>query len=97
METEDLISITRFCEYHQVEFSFVNALREFGLVSFVNVEEINYIPLEEVRNIEKMIRLHYELDINIEGIEAISHLLNRVNTLQAELNQLRNRLEFYER
>ena|SRR6218665_225377 len=97
METEDLISITRFCEYHQVEFSFVNALSEFGLVSFVNVEEINYIPLEEVRNIEKMIRLHYELDINIEGIEAISHLLNRVNTLQAELNQLRNRLEFYER
>jgi hypothetical protein len=97
MEPENLISITRFCEYHQVESTFVSALNEFGLVSFVIVEEVSYIPVEQVRNIEKMIRLHYDLDINIEGIEAISHLLNRVDNLHAELTQLRNRLEFYEK
>jgi hypothetical protein len=97
MEPENLISIARFCEYHQVESSFMSALNEFGLVSYVNVEEVSYIPVEQVRNIEKMIRLHYDLDINIEGIEAISHLLNRVNHLQAELTQLRNRLGLYEK
>jgi hypothetical protein len=97
MEPENLISITRFCEYHRVESTFVSALNAFGLVSFVTVEEVSYIPVDQVRNIEKMIRLHYDLDINIEGIEAISHLLNRVDNLQAELTQLRNRLEFYEK
>jgi hypothetical protein len=97
MEPENLISITRFCEYHRVEFSFVTALNEFGLVNFINVEEVNYIPVEQLGNIEKMIRLHYDLDINIEGIEAISHLLIRMDQLQAELARMRNRLQFYEK
>ena len=43
-----------------------------------------------------MIRLHYELDINIEGIDAISHLLQRVDQLQDELRIMKNRLSRYE-
>jgi hypothetical protein len=41
-----------------------------------------------------MVHLHYDLDINIEGIEAISHLLDRVDNLQRELITLKNRLGF---
>jgi hypothetical protein len=36
------------------------------------------------------------MDINLEGIEAISYLLQRVENLQDEVNVLRNRLRFYE-
>jgi len=40
--------------------------------------------------------LHVDLDINIEGLDAISHLLQKVNALQNELVALRNRLQIYE-
>ena len=97
MEPENLISTTRFCDIHQVDIAFLNSLNELGLVSFVVVEEAPYIPLGQIQDIEKMIRLHYDLDINIEGIEAISHLLDRLNTLTQELRQLQNRLSFFEK
>ncbi|HEX2683135.1 MAG TPA: hypothetical protein VHL77_04350 [Ferruginibacter sp.] len=36
------------------------------------------------------------MDINLEGIEAISYLLNRMNDLQQEILRLNNRLSIYE-
>jgi hypothetical protein len=41
-------------------------------------------------------RLHYDLDINLEGIEAITCLLDRVRSMQEEIRELRNRLGVYE-
>jgi len=46
--------------------------------------------------LEKFIRFHYEMDINIEGIETISHLLQRVNELQQEIVALKNKVGLYE-
>jgi chaperone modulatory protein CbpM len=37
-----------------------------------------------------MIRMHHELEINVAGIEAITHLLVRVEQMQEELRILRN-------
>jgi len=36
------------------------------------------------------------MDINIEGIETISHLLERVNELQQEIVALKNKVGLYE-
>ncbi len=41
-------------------------------------------------------RLHYDMEINVEGIEAINYLLQRMKTLQAEMVSLKNRLRLYE-
>ncbi len=97
MEHENLISPASFCHYHQVDITFINSLEQSGLISFVMIEEAPYIPLEQLSTIEKIIRLHYDLDINIEGIEAISHLLDRLHSLQQEVRQLQNRLNFSEK
>ena len=43
-----------------------------------------------------MIRLHYDLDINLEGIETIFHLLERIETLQHEMHELRKKIGLYE-
>jgi hypothetical protein len=43
-----------------------------------------------------MIHFHYELNINIEGIDAISNLLKQVNALQQELIATKNRLRLFE-
>jgi hypothetical protein len=43
-----------------------------------------------------MMRLHFELDINIEGIDAISNLLQQIDNLQKELISTKNKLRLYE-
>ena len=46
--------------------------------------------------IEKMIRMHQELDVNIEGIDVVFNLLQKIDSLQKELANVRNRLRLYE-
>jgi len=36
------------------------------------------------------------MDINLEGIETVTHLLQRINLLQNEIIVLKNRLRLYE-
>jgi len=87
---ENLIAITDVCTYHEVEYTFINSLNEAGLVELKVVDKRTFIPESELRRLEKMIRMHHELEINIAGIEAITHLLDRVEQMQEELRVLRN-------
>lgn len=48
------------------------------------------IDFEQLADIEKYIHLYYDLDINMEGLEAIMHLLNRVQHLQHQIKRLKN-------
>jgi chaperone modulatory protein CbpM len=97
MATRHLISITDFCGYHQIEHSFIHTLHEAGLVKIDTVDKTPYIPETELQKLERMIRLHHELEINVAGIEAISHLLQRVESLNEDIRTMRNKLLFYER
>jgi hypothetical protein len=96
METGHLISAEEFCINHKIEISFISSLQEFGLVEVTTVKETSYIDANQLQKLEKILRLYYDLDINIEGIEAITHLLNRVNDMQDEILTLKNRLNLYE-
>jgi len=96
MQTEYLIAIDEFCVKHDIEVSFINSLQETGLIEITTVDEAGFIHVEQIRQLEKFIRFHYEMDINIEGIETISHLLERVNELQEEIVALKNKVGLYE-
>ena len=93
---ENMISIIDFCNSHHVEVAFVSDLREAGLIEVTTIESSVYIPFYELNKLEKLIRFRYDLDINIEGIETITHLLNRLEAMQQELSTLKNRLRLYE-
>jgi hypothetical protein len=67
-----------------------------GLIEVTTIEQNRFIDTERLLDLEKFVRLYYELDINLEGIEAITHLLNKIRSLQDEINSLRNRLYLYE-
>lgn len=90
------ISIMEFCNCHHLEYSFIHSLTEYGLLKTIVIEEDEYIEQEQVRELERMMRLHYDLEINMQGIDAINHLLDRVSRLQEEVRQLQNRLRLYE-
>lgn len=96
METRDLILIEHFCANHEIEFSFIDSLHQFGLIEVVIYEDNKYLHQEQLNEVEKMMRMHYELDINMEGIDVISHLLKRINSLQKELIETQNKLRLYD-
>lgn len=96
METTHLISIQQFCTHYNVPKTFINALHEYDLVEITITDNENYIKTNQLNDIEKMIRLHYDLDINLEGIDAIYNLLKQVEALQNQVVTLRNKLNIYE-
>lgn len=96
MDKEELISAIQFCQYNNVELSFIHALQEHGMIETVVVEERIFFPSSQLERLEKIVRLHFELDINLEGIETITYLLERMGHMQNEINKLTNRLKAYE-
>ena len=96
MEPVDMIVLDEFCANHQVEISFIRSLEEHGLIEIIIVNETLCVPGNELSKLEQIVRLHRELNINLEGIDAINNLLQRIENLQNEITELRNRLNFYE-
>jgi len=96
MEQKDFIPIVQLCEHYSVEVSFFNELHEEGLISITTLEQTSYLHQDKISDVEKMIRIHQELNINTEGIDAVFNLLQKIDSLQNELNKLHNRLSLYE-
>ena len=96
METEKMIPASEFCMYHNIELSFIYSLNESGLIDITSIEEKIFVPVSQLKHLEKLMRLKEEMDINVEGIETITFLLQRINDLQQHILQLRNKLDFYE-
>ncbi len=96
MTEEEFIEIQAFCIRSQAEPSFLEALCEAGLLVVENRADKKYFPASQVPELEKMIRFHYEMDINLEGIEVIQHLLQQMQQMQREKLLLQQRLSVYE-
>jgi chaperone modulatory protein CbpM len=90
MEKDELIPAKDFCLYHNIEYSFIHSLEDSGLIRVTAVEHTSYIPLDEIQKLENFVRLHYDLEINIEGIETISYLLEKIEDMQKEILNLKN-------
>lgn len=96
MIQEQFITIQTFCSNYDIEFSFINSLSEYGLVEITTIDQIDYLPQNKILEIEKMLRLHHDLGVNLEGIDVIYNLTEKVESLQEEINFLKNRIQFYE-
>jgi hypothetical protein len=96
MKSENLIALNEFCLHHNIEISFISSLEQNGLIEIHKIQETGFIEAGQLHQLEKIVRLFYELDINLEGIETINHLLNKINSLQSEITGLKNRLRLYE-
>jgi len=96
MQTDYLIAIDEFCANHNIEISFISSLQQTGLIEVTTIKETGFIDPSQLLQLEKIVRLYYELDINLEGIETINYLLKRIDSLQDEIVRLRNRLRLYE-
>ena len=96
MQKDELIPAQEFCSIHNLQLSFIYSLQQYGLIEVRTIEEASYIPISSLPQAERIARLHSELGINLEGIDAINHLLRRVEDMQNEIIRLKNRLNIYE-
>ncbi|MCB0373390.1 MAG: chaperone modulator CbpM [Muricauda sp.] len=93
MEQKNYISIKTFCQRHGVQESFVYAMYEYEILQIQDPQGEAMLFEEELPILEKMVRLHNELDINAEGLQAIHHLLRQVEGLQEEVASLKRKLD----
>lgn len=96
MDRQNLILIDKLCTHYEVELSFFSALNEIGLIEIMVIEETQFIHQDKLSDIEKMIRLHHDLELNCESIDVVFNLLQKVDALQNELNAAKNRIRLYE-
>ena len=92
---EDKITMEEYAQQSHTDIQFINQLTEYGLIQIVIEQQAHYIPSHQLPLLEKYARMHYDLDINMEGIEAISHLLQRMETMQKEMEGMRRRLRLF--
>ncbi len=91
----NLISIEDICANHQVEIMFIKSLEDFGLIQTTIVKKTVFLDMPELEKLERYLRLSNDLAINIEGIHAVSLLLNQVVAMQNKITTLSNELNFY--
>jgi hypothetical protein len=96
MGTEYLIAVDEFCESHNIEISFISSLHQSGLIEIRTIKNSGFLEADQLRQLEKYVRLYYDLDINLEGIETIDYLLHQINSMHDEIINLQNRLRLYE-
>jgi chaperone modulatory protein CbpM len=94
--SDEIIPVETFCSYYQVERTFIESLESYGLISISYVENKRFLLKEELVELEKFSRMYYELDINVPGIDALKHMLEKIKELQQEAENLRARLRIYE-
>ncbi|SFW53794.1 MerR HTH family regulatory protein [Sinomicrobium oceani] len=92
MSQEELIAVTTFCTSHNIEVTFIRELAAYDLVEIINRDKEEFFCSSHLPEVEKMMRLYYDLEINMEGLNAVHHLLKRIDELQHEVTRLRNRL-----
>ena len=109
MET-DLIIVREYCQKSHVDPSFIVSLEEDGLIDIREVadnvtfclspfiREVDgerYLLESQLRDLERFVRWHEDLSVNIEGIGVIHELMGRLHEMQHELNQLRREVRVF--
>ncbi len=96
MEHDNLINVNEIIIYHKLDDAFIDNLENYELIDFVIKDASRYVYIDQMPRIERIIRLHYDLNINMEGIEVIKNMLDKMETMQNTIRQLHNRLNIYE-
>lgn len=91
----NLIPVIDFCTYHKIEITFIQSLEDYGLLHTKKVKKTVFINTDEVSKLEKYIRLSQDLSINLEGLFAVSHLLELLQQKEDEMQALKNEINYY--
>lgn len=95
MENQKLILVETLCLHYELEITFFESLEDIGLIALVKENNQTYITEERVSDLEKVLRLHKDLEVNLEGIDVIFNLMKKIERLQSELDSAKEQLRFF--
>ena len=84
----DRISREELVKIYNIDISFFDSLEESGLLKIQKDKEIKYLLYEELPSFERFANWHYDLEVNLPGLEIIHHLLEKIENLQLENRKL---------
>lgn len=96
MEGQKFVSVVHLCDIYHTEISFFKELNEYGLIEIVTKKNDLYLHQDALFEVERIIRLQRELHVNMEGVDVVLNLLQKVEHLQDELHRTKSRLRLYE-
>lgn len=63
---------------YKIDMDFFNDLVEAGLIETVEEKDTLYLHYDKLAHFEKLVTWHYDLEINIPGLEVICRLLEKM-------------------
>lgn len=78
------ISREELVKIYNIELTFFDSLEESGLVKTETENDVKYLLYEELPAFERFTNWHYDLDVNLPGLEVINHLLSKLEELRRE-------------
>jgi hypothetical protein len=86
------ISREELVRIYNIEITFFNDLVEYGLLTVYIEDDIHYLMYEDLPDLEKFANWHYDLEINLPGLEVIHNMLKKLDTLKRRNRELMNKL-----
>ena len=82
------ISREELVKIYNIELTFFFFFLESGLVKTETEDDVKYLLYEELPAFERFTNWHYDLDVNLPGLEVINHLLSKLEELRRENRRL---------
>ena len=86
------ISREELVKIYNIEITFFDELVDSGLLNIQTDDEIRYLMYEDLHVFEKFTNWHYDLEINLPGLEVIHEMLSRMEDLKKRNRELMNRI-----
>lgn len=84
----DRISREELVKIYDIEITFFDSLEESGLLKTQTENEVKYLLYDELEVFERFANWHYDLEVNLPGVEIIYHLLQKMERLKDENRRL---------
>lgn len=86
------ISREELVKIYNVEITFFDELVNSGLLTIHTENEIRYLMYEDLPMFERFTNWHYDLEINLPGLEVIHEMLKKMEDLRQRNRELMNKL-----
>ncbi|MCX8525497.1 chaperone modulator CbpM [Chryseobacterium formosus] len=86
------ISREELVKIYNIEITFFDELVDYGLLRVETEDNIRYLIYEDLQVFEKFANWHYDLEINLPGLEVIHHMLRKMDDLHQKNRDLMNKL-----
>lgn len=85
---DEKISREELVKIYNIEITFFDELVDSGLLHIQTENEIRYLMYEDLPVFEKFANWHYDLEINLPGLEVIYDMLRKMEDLKRKNREL---------